>query len=116
MNEMVSTRNITDQAQAVQTQSATHTWYLNAYQLHGNLWLSWQTTAPFRAQQGQIMVYSSQFFPSNPQDNVKTWQWDNISSNGWDTGLPWGSGWYCAWNAQRSPNGPYTYVVQLVTK
>ena len=109
-------KNITDEASAAQTVAANYTWYLNACQLHGNLWLSWRTTAPFRAQQGQIMVYSGQFFPTNPQDNVRSWQWDNVNSSGWDTGLPWGSDWYYAWTAQRSPNGPSTYAVQLITK
>ena len=115
MNKSIE-KNITDVASAAQTVPASYTWYLNAYQLHGNLWLSWSTTAPFRAQQGQIMVYSTPSFPSNPQDNVKAWQWDNVNSGGWDTGQPWGSDWYCAWNAQKSPNGPYAYAVQLITK
>ncbi len=115
MNKVIE-KPITDEATAVQAVSASYTWYLNAYQLHGNLWLSWSTNAPFRAQQGQIMVYTGEFFPANPQDNVKTWQWDNLNSSGWDTGLPWGAGWYCAWNAQKSPNGPYAYVVRLVTQ
>jgi hypothetical protein len=115
MNKVIE-RHITDEATAVESASASYTWYLNAYQLHGNLWLSWSTTAPFRAQQGQIMVYTGEFFPANPQDNVKVWQWDNLNSGGWDTGLPWGAGWYCAWNAQKSPNGPYAYIVKLVTQ
>jgi hypothetical protein len=115
MNKVIE-KNITDEATAVKEVAASYTWYLNAYQLHGNLWLSWSTTAPFRAQQGQLMVYTGQFFPTNPQDNVKTWTWDSDGGSQWDTGLSWGSGWYCAWNAQKSPNGPYAYVVKLVTE
>jgi hypothetical protein len=93
---------------------STYTWNLEAFQRQGNLWISWGTTAPFRAQQGQLMVYSGQSFPFNPQDDVKTWKWDS-EAGPWDTGLPWGTGWYCAWIAERSPNGPYVYAVQLVT-
>ena len=94
-----------------------YSWTLSAYQQHGNLWLKWSTDAPFRAQQGQISVYKSTSFPDNPQDNRKASSWDNENGggSGWDSGLPWGSDWYCAWIAEKSPNGPYTYVVQFVT-
>ncbi|HBK55493.1 MAG TPA: hypothetical protein DDZ76_04295 [Xanthomonadales bacterium] len=94
-----------------------YTWTLEAYQQHGNLWLKWQTNAPFRAQQGRITVYKSTSFPSNPTDNVDKWSWDNENGggSGWDTGLSWGSNWYCAWIAEKSPNGPYTYVTKLTT-
>lgn len=94
-----------------------YTWTLTAFQRQGNLWLSWKTTAPFRAQQGQISVYNGTSFPSNPQDNRKHWSWDNENGggSGWNTELPWGSDWYCAWIAEKSPNGPYTYAVQLIT-
>lgn len=95
--------------------SRSYTWTLTARQERGTLWLSWNTSAPFRAQQGQISVYSSSSFPSKPQDNRRAWSWDNENNADWNTGLPWGSDWYCAWIAQMSPNGPYTYVVQLVT-
>ena len=95
--------------------SRSYTWTLTAYQNQGKLWLRWHTDAPFRAQQGQISVYNGNFFPSKPQDDRKVWSWDNEHTGGWDTGLPWGSGWYCAWIAEASPNGPYKYAVQLVT-
>ena len=97
--------------------TAQYQWVLEAYQQQGTLWLKWSTTAPFRAQQGQISVYQGEFFPSNPQDNRSKWSWDNENGggSGWNTGLPWGTGWHMAWIAQRSPNGPYTYVVHLVT-
>lgn len=39
--------------------SASFQWTLTAYEEQGNLWLKWSTTAPFRAQQGQISVYNS---------------------------------------------------------
>jgi len=90
-------------------------WELTAYQKQGHLFLSWSTTAPFRAQQGQISVYNNSNWPSNPQDDRKAWSWDNENNHDWDTGLPWGSDWYCAWIAEKSPNGPYTYVTQLIT-
>lgn len=94
-----------------------YTWTLTAYQQQGHLWLKWSTNAPFRAQQGRITVYSGTNFPGDPTTNVKEWSWDNEhgGGSGWDTGLPWGSNWYCAWIAERSPNGPYTYVTTLVT-
>jgi hypothetical protein len=96
------------------TDEATFSWKLGAYEYHGNLWLSWVTQAPFRAQQGQIRVYNDGF-PNNPQDDSATWTWDNDNAGGWDTGLRWGIGWNCAWIAERSPNGPYDYVVKLTT-
>jgi hypothetical protein len=99
------------------TKSAQYTWTLTAYQQQGKLWLKWNTNAPFRAQQGQISVYKGSSFPSNPQDGRKTWSWDNENGggSGWNTGEVWGSGWYVAWIAEASPNGPYKYVVQAVT-
>ena len=98
-------------------QSAQYTWTLTAYQQQGNLWLKWSTNAPFRAQQGQISVYKGSSFPSNPQDDRKTWSWDNEhgGGSGWDTGQVWGSGWYVSWIAEASPNGPYKYAVKVVT-
>lgn len=87
---------------------------LKAYENQGNLWLKWDTTAPFRAQQGQIHVYKGSSFPSNPQEDLKTWNWDDQKSP-WDTGLQWGTGWHCAWVAQKPSNGPYTYVVKVIT-
>jgi hypothetical protein len=97
------------------TTSPGYTWTLEAYEYHGNLWLKWRTTAPFRAQQGQIHVYNSGF-PSNPQDQTKEWTWDNIPNSPWDTGLKWGIGWSCAWIAQTSPpNEHYVYIVKVVT-
>lgn len=93
---------------------ATFGWTLTAFQQHGTLWLQWNTSAPFRAQQGQILVYNTTSFPSNPQDNVKTWAWDD-NSQPWNTGLPWGSNWCCSRIAQASANGPYVYFLQLTT-
>jgi hypothetical protein len=90
-------------------------WTLTAMQKHGHLWLKWSTDAPFRAQQGQIHVYNGTSWPSNPKDDTKAWSWDNEHKPEWDTGLPWGSDWYCAWIAEASPNGPYVYVTRLVT-
>jgi hypothetical protein len=95
---------------------ATFTWQLEAFEQQGNLWLKWSTNAPFRAQQGQIHVYDNERFPSNPQDETKKWTWDNHDNTPWDTGLEWGSGWYCAYIAEAAPNGPYKYLIQLVTQ
>ena len=93
----------------------TFTWDLTASQQQGTLRLKWGTDAPFRAQQGPISVYAGTGFPDNPQDNRKAWTWDDSGNTPWNTGLPWGSDWYCAYIAQEPPNGPYTYIVRLVT-
>lgn len=107
-------------AAATNTQSvpASFTWTLTAYQDQGTLWLKWNTTAPFRAQQGQIVVYKDKVFPTDPQKDRKEWSWDNEhgAGSGWNTGLPYGSDWYCAWIAEKSPNGPYAYAIKLITK
>ena len=95
--------------------SESYTWTLTAYQLHGTMWLTWSTTAPFRAQQGQISVYKGETFPSNPQDDRKEWKWDDFTNDPWDTNLPWGTDWCCAWIAEKPPNEDYVYVVKLRT-
>ena len=91
-------------------------WNLIAFERHGKLWLEWSTNAPFRAQQGQISVYSGTSFPSNPQDGRQAWNWDNYSNSPWNTELSWGADWFCSYIAQGSPNGPYEYNIKLVTK
>lgn len=95
--------------------SANFTWTLEAFEQQGNLWLKWSQTAPFRAQQGQIHVYSGDHFPSDPTKETKAWSWDNEHKPSWDTGLKWGTGWHCAYIAEASPNGPYKYFIQLIT-
>lgn len=95
--------------------SSTFTWNLEAYESKGNLCLKWSTNAPFRAQQGQIHVYSGNGFPSDPTKDTKKWSWDNENNRDWNTGLPWGTGWHIAYIAERSPNGPYTYFIQMIT-
>lgn len=94
--------------------TGTFTWTLSAFEQQGKLCLDWGTNAPFRAQQGQVIVYNGTSFPENPQENVNQWAWDN-NPHPWNTGLTWGSDWYCAYIAQESPNGPYTYFVTLIT-
>lgn len=95
--------------------ASTFQWALRAFQQHGNLWIEWSTTAPFRAQQGQISVYKGTTFPPNPQNDRVAWSWDNEHKPLWDTGQRWGSDWCIAWIAQASPNGPYVYVTSLIT-
>jgi hypothetical protein len=90
-------------------------WTLTARQQQGALWLEWSTDAPFRAQQGQIVVYQGTTWPQNAQDDVKASTWDDSNNSPWKTGLPWGSDWYCAYIAQSPPNGPYVYNVRLFT-
>jgi hypothetical protein len=102
--------------------SESHDWCLEAYALRGTLWLRYKTTAPFRAQQGRIVVYNGGSFPQNPLNDVKVSRWDSNppAPSPWNTGLdPSGGGWYCAWIAEKINTAPnddnYTYVVQLVT-
>lgn len=95
-----------------------YSWTLTAFQQHGQLNLQWSSSAPFRAEQGQIYVYSGTTFPSNPQSDKKASISDTENSKPWNTGLTWGSDWCCAWIAQ-TPSGtpyPFAYVVQLVTE
>lgn len=89
-------------------------WTLTAYEQQGNLWLSWSQSAPFRAQQDKIEVYTS--WPSNPDSNAKAWTWADLDNTPWDSGLRWGSDWHCARIAQSPPNDGYVYVNQLITQ
>jgi hypothetical protein len=100
-----------------QTVKANYEWTLTAYEDFGNLWLQWDTNAPFRAQQDQIVVYKG-FWPTDPATNSVALTWSDPGSNtkGWDTGLRYGSGWHCARIAQSPPNGKYVYFVKLITK
>lgn len=95
--------------------SATYTWTLEAFEQQGKLWLKWSTTAPFRAQQGQIHVYKGSSFPSDPTKDTEKWSWDNENKPSWNTGLNWGTDWHCAYIAEASPNGPYVYMIKLIT-
>lgn len=104
-------------ATSAKTQSATKTysWTLTAFQKQGNLWLEWKTDAPFRAQQDKIEVYAGKW-PSNPDSNSKSWTWADMGNSPWDSGLDWGSDWYCARIAQAPKNGPYVYVEKIITE
>jgi hypothetical protein len=95
--------------------TATFQWTLEPYESQGYLWLRWSTNAPFRAQMGQIHVYSSNYFPSNPQDDTRGWCWEDQHDHNWNTGLPWGTNWYCGYIAEKPSNGPYVYVVHTIT-
>jgi hypothetical protein len=100
------------------TNSANFQWSLTSYESQGMLYLSWNTDAPFRAQQGQIHVYENQDFPVNPTDETKKWTWDfsgDHTNSPWNTGLPYGSNWLCAYIAQSPATGPYVYLIQLTT-
>lgn len=115
----------------LQTVRRTYTWLLTAFQQQGQLWLGWSTDSPFRAQQGQISVYESPSlfspspplfppdpthprFPADPLRYRRAWKSDT-DPNPWNTGLPYRSGWNCAWIAQKGLSGPYVYAVNLVT-
>ena len=106
---------MSDAASTPQSVTNSYDWTLSAYEHQGNLWLKWSTTAPFRAQQDKIQVYENGW-PSNPDSNAKAWTWANLDNSPWDSGLLWGSGWYCARIAEAPANGPYVYVETIVTE
>lgn len=112
---MSQTKNVEEVAAAMQTVTKKFEWTLSAFEKQGNLWLQWSTNAPFRAQQDKIEVYANGW-PSNPDSNAKAWTWADAKNSPWDSGLRWGSDWYCARIAQSAPNGPYVYVEQIITK
>lgn len=97
-----------------QSNEATFTWYLEAYEQEGNLFLKWSTNAPFRAQEDKILVYKNGW-PSNPDSSAETWNYAEKDRSPWNTGLRWGSNWYCARIAQ-SNSGSFVYVNQIVTR
>ncbi len=92
-----------------------YNWTLEAFEKQGNLFLKWSQDAPFRAQQGKIYVFSGDSF-SGP---IAAWQWDfrgdSQSFSPWDSGLRWGTGWYCAYVAEAPSNGSYTPLVEIIT-
>jgi len=92
------------------SKTGTYNWTITLSELQGHCVLTWNTDAPFRAQQGQVHLYKNAF-PSNPQEATIAWTWDDNKQQPFDTGQPWGSGWCAAWIAQQS-TGPYTYVVK----
>lgn len=85
-------------------------WTVNLYEYQGKCFLSWNTDAPFRAQQGKVCLYAGKF-PKDPTSAV-AWTWDDADKNPFDTGKLWGTGWCAAYIAQASPNGPYVYFAQ----
>jgi len=93
---------------------AIYTWGLRASQHHGNLYLEWSSNAPFRPEDGLITVYKNAEFPADPRDEVKKSISDTSTQEPWDTGLPWGSDWYCAYIA-KNLKGDYAYNIQLIT-
>jgi len=98
-----------------QTAEKSYTWVLTTFERQGNLWLNWQTNAPFRAQQDRIVVFKNGF-PRDAGGNSEKWKYADAKNSPWDTGLNYGADWYCARIAQAAPNGAYQYVEQIVTK
>jgi hypothetical protein len=89
----------------VSSKEANYTWKLRIGD-NGNLLLEGDTDAPFRAQQGQLHVYSlGSTFPSNPDGKAEKWKWDN-EAHPWHVGVKWSDGRNVAWVAQQPPNGP----------
>ncbi len=106
----------TPTAMVPQVHTSRFTWTLRATNENGVLHIESGTDAPFRAQQGQIHVYSPQpGFPADPdRRQTQAWAWDNDARR-WNTGLPWAPGMCVAWVAEKSPNGPYAPFLKLVT-
>lgn len=99
-----------------QTAVRSLTWSLHAFEKNGHLWLSWETTSPFRAQQGKIQVYEAGVdFPADPEGHVRVECWDN-DTNPWDSGLPWAPGICVGWAAEKSSNGPHVTLLKLITQ
>lgn len=93
-------------------------WALKAYEHQGNLWLSWNTNAPFSTLQGQFRIYRGNTFPENPASNTRTWTPDcGHAPNSWDTGLRFRHGVHCAWVSKKPSNegGGYAYLAKTVT-
>jgi len=90
---------------------ATFEWTLKLYENQGNCFITWDTSAPFRAQQGKVVLYAGGF-PKDPNDNVVTWAWDDADKKPFNTGKTWGTGWCAAYIAQASPNGPWVYFIK----
>jgi hypothetical protein len=91
------------------------TWTLKAINNNGILSVEASAFAPFRAQQGQIHVYSAQNgFPADPAGKARAWVWDN-EARPWNTGLKWTPGMCIAWVAEKSSDGPRVPFLKLTT-
>ncbi|WP_430410093.1 hypothetical protein [Kordia sp.] len=100
-----------------QAAKKTYSWELVTFEKQGKLWLEWRTDAPFRAQKDKIEVYKGKW-PHNPDSEATAWTWAESNSpvGGWNSGIEFGSDWYCARIAQKAPDGPYVYMEQIITK
>jgi hypothetical protein len=110
----MSTKEMQETAAALEISpvqaQASFQWSLKLYEHQGRCFLAWNTNSPFRAQQGQVVLYSNGF-PQNPSEGIIAWTWDS-NPMPFDTGHIWGSGWCAAYVALASPNGPYVYFVK----
>lgn len=108
----MSTKDVSSTADAAPvSNTGTFTWTVKLFEQRGMCWLQWNTSAPFRAQQGKVCLYPGTF-PSDPTQ-CTFWTWDDIDqTNPVNTNQTWGAGWCAAYIAQASPNGPYVYFVQ----
>jgi hypothetical protein len=106
-----------------QVTTESFTWTLKAVNNNGILIVEANSFAPFRAQQGQIHVYSAKDGRPADLDTCEpkfrgkplAWAWDN-EARAWNTGLKWDPGMCIAWVAQMSPNGPRVPFLELKTK
>ena len=92
------------------TRTGTYTWDLTLYEERGTCWIKWSTNSPFRARQGRVCLVEG-FFPSDPT-KATAWSWDNENGQNYNTKQLWGAGWCAAYIAEKSPNGPYTYLAK----
>jgi hypothetical protein len=109
----MSTKEMQETAAALApkvVKTRSYDWTVELYEHQGKCFLRWSTTAPFRAQQDRICLYSGSF-PSDPTQAV-AWTWNEPNNKPFNTGQPWGSGWCAAYIAEAKNNGPYVYFVQ----
>ena len=91
--------------------NATYTWNIKLYEKLGFLCVDWSSNAPFSPQDANIAIYIAPLSEPYPRGADKGY----ISIAGqlsgtWETGLPWGSGYYAAINATLSTDN-YRYIV-----
>jgi hypothetical protein len=88
-----------------QVAAQSFTWTLKAINKNGILYVEATTGSPFRAQQGQIHVYSPEDpFPADPAGKARAWKWDNDAQE-WNTGLNWTPAWASPGSQRTPPTG-----------
>jgi hypothetical protein len=106
-----------ESVEVVQDASASYTWTLSAEESGKKLLLQWSTTAPFRAQDGKIVVYKGVIFPGDADSDTQASTFDDVKlgeDGWWHTGVDYGVNLYCAWIGGKT-GVHYQYIVKLVT-